>query len=154
MPAANHVEVQHVFPHPIDRVFRRYTDHEGWSDWAGTGRVRLVREGAPDRNGVGAVRAFAFPPNLREEVTVFEPPAAGGGSGRMEYRIIQGGGPLVDHLGEVTFTSQGESTLIVWQISFRSPIPGAGWPLEAALGALFRRMLGGLARDLGPSNAP
>ncbi len=148
MTAANHVEVQHLFPHPIARVFRRYTDHEGWSDWAGTGRVRLVREGAPDRNGVGAVRAFSFPPSLREEVTAFEPPPAAGGGGRMEYRIIQGGGPVRHHHGEVGFTPQGEGTLLVWRISFASPIPGAGALLEVAFGALFRRMLRGLARDL------
>jgi hypothetical protein len=149
MTAPNHVDVQRLFSHPIERVFRRYTDHAGWSDWAGMGPVTLVREGSPDRNGVGSVRAFSAAPGLREEVIAFEPPAAPDSpSARMEYRVIQGAFPLTDHHGEVLFSPQGPSTLVTWRVSFRSRVPGLGWPLERGLGALFRRMLGGLARDL------
>jgi len=148
MTAASHVEVQRLFPHSIERVFRRYTDHEGWSDWAGTGPVTLVQVGSPDRNGVGAVRAFSTAPGLREEVTAFEPPPAAGGGARLDYRVIRGPIPLADHRGEVVFTPQGAGTLVTWRVSFRSRIPGLGWPLERGLTALFGRMLRGLGRDL------
>jgi uncharacterized protein YndB with AHSA1/START domain len=148
MTAGNHIEVERLFPHPVTRVFRRYTDHAGWSDWAGVGRVRLVREGSPDRNGVGSVRAFSAPPSLREEVTVFEPPPAGRGSARMEYRVIQGAFPLADHLGTVTFTPEGEGTRLRWEVSFRSRIPGLGGLIVRGLRVVFDRMLSGLARDL------
>jgi hypothetical protein len=37
---------------------------------------------------------------------------------------------------------------VTWRVSFRSPIPGLGWPLSRALGALFGRALAGLAGDL------
>jgi uncharacterized protein YndB with AHSA1/START domain len=143
------VEVERLFSHPVDRVFRRYTDHAGWSDWAGLGRVRLVREGAPDRNGVGAVRAFSIAPGLREEVIVFEPPAPGGGApARMEYRVLPGPVPMEDHHGEALFVPEGPSTRLTWTVTFRSRIPGLGWPIEVALGVLFSRMLASLARDL------
>ena len=67
------VAVERIFEAPVDRVFARYCDHAGWSDWAGAGRVRLVREGRDERDGVGAVRAFG--PGIQEEVTVYEPPS-------------------------------------------------------------------------------
>jgi uncharacterized protein YndB with AHSA1/START domain len=136
------VEVDRLFPHPVQRVFLRYTDHAGWSDWAGLGRVRLTRLGSPEPNGVGAVRAFSTAPGLREEVTRFEPPSL------MEYRVISGPIPLDDHHGEVRFTPEGSGTRVTWRVSFRSRIPGLGWPLERGLAVLFRRMLASLARDL------
>jgi len=138
----NQVEVVRVFSHPLERVFRRYTDHVGWSEWSGFGRVSLVKEGSPERDGVGAVRAFASAPGLREEVTLFEPNA------RMEYRIVQGGFPLTDHHGEVVFTQQGAATRVTWRVSFASKIPGIGAVMEVALIALFRRVLTQLGKDL------
>jgi uncharacterized protein YndB with AHSA1/START domain len=135
------VEVERYFSHPVERVFRRYTDHAGWTDWAGLGTVRLTREGSPDRNGVGAVRAFSTAPGLREEVVRFEPPT------RMEYRVI-GGVPIKDHHGEVLFASEGSGTRLTWRVTFRPAIPGLGWPTERLLTVLFRRMLASLARDI------
>jgi uncharacterized protein YndB with AHSA1/START domain len=135
------VEVERYIPHPIERVFRRYTDHAGWTEWAGFGRVWLTREGSTERDGVGAVRAFSTAPRLREEVTRFEPPT------RMEYRVVRGA-PIRDHHGEVLFASEGSGTRLTWRISFRSSIPGLGWPMERFITVLFRRMLAALARDL------
>jgi uncharacterized protein YndB with AHSA1/START domain len=136
------IEVERLYPHPPERVFRRYVDHAGWSDWAGVGRVYLTREGSPDANGVGAVRAFASSPGLREEVTAFDPPS------RMEYKIVQGPLPLRDHHGTVLFTPEGPGTKLTWRVTFDSAIPGLGWVVERGLGVMFRRMLEGLARDL------
>ncbi len=121
------VEVDRLFPHPTGRVFQRYTDHVGWSEWAGLGRVRLTREGAPDRNGVGAVRAFSVAPGLREEVTVFEPPAAGASSpARMEYRVTRGPVPMADHRGEVIFTPEGivDAAHLARLVPLGDPRPG------------------------------
>ena len=42
------ITVERFIDHPIEEVFRRYTDHEGWSEWAGFGKVRLAREGSPE----------------------------------------------------------------------------------------------------------
>jgi uncharacterized protein YndB with AHSA1/START domain len=145
LPAMNDrhtVTVERTIDHPVELVFRRYTDHAGWSRWAGLGRVRLVREGSPDRDGVGAVRAFALSPGLREEVIAFEPPE------RMEYRISQGAYPLTDHHGEVLFAPEGRSTRVTWKVSFRSRLPGLGGMVSAGLTLLFRRILSRLARDL------
>jgi uncharacterized protein YndB with AHSA1/START domain len=136
------VTVERSFDHPIEAVFRRYTDHAGWSDWAGFGKVRLVREGSPERDGTGSVRAFANAPGLQEEVTRFEPPS------RMDYRISQGGFPLTDHHGEVHFETEGKGTRVTWRVSFRSRLPGTGWALRRGIDMMFRRVLAGLARDM------
>ena len=136
------IEVVRIFPHPQERVFRRYCDHAGWSQWAGVGPVRLVKEGSPDRDGVGAVRAFAFPPGLREEVTLFEPPS------RLEYRISQGGFPVTGHRGEVLFTQQGAATRVTWRVSVASKIPGTSRVIEFLLEAFFRQVLTRLGREL------
>ena len=136
-----HVELSRHFPHPRSVVFARYTDHESWGDWTGMGRVRLVREGTPHRNGVGAVRAFGGLP-LREEVTGFEEPT------RMLYRVSAGGFPVTDHRGEVVFDEAGNGTRVTWRVRFRSRLPGTGLLLERGLHALFRRILSALAKDL------
>ena len=146
--AMHRIEVERTFPHSVERVFRRYTDHVGWSDWAGLGKVRLVHGGSPDRNGVGAVRAFAVAPGLREEVVRFDPPADDRASARMDYRVVAGPIPMKDHLGEVTFVPEGEGTRLTWRVSFSKTLPGLGGAVERALTMLFRRMLAGFARDL------
>lgn len=136
------VTIERRFDHPIETVFRSYTDHEGWTKWAGFGRVYLVREGSPERNGVGSVRAFSLAPGLREEVTLFEPPT------RMEYKVTQGAFPLTDHLGEVMLEPDGQGTRMVWRVSFRSKIPGAAWVIGRGLRKVFGRVLRGLDRHL------
>lgn len=136
------VEVERRFAAAPERVFGVYTDHEGWSRWAGFGRVRLVREGSPDRNGVGAARAFDKAPGLVEEVTAFEAPT------RLGYRIAAGGGPLGDHAGEVRFEPVAGGTRLAWRVEFRSKIPGAGPLIALGVRAVFARMLDGLEREL------
>ena len=63
------VEVIRRFDAPPQAVWDVYTDHARWSEWAGLGRSKLEREGSPDRNGTGALRALG-PPILpaREEI--------------------------------------------------------------------------------------
>ncbi len=136
------LEVEQFIPHPIERVFARYTDHVGWSEWAGTGRWSLVREGSPDKNGVGCVRALSTYPGLREEVVRYEAPT------RMDYRIVKGLIPLTDHLGEVRFAPEGSGTRVTWRVSFRPTVPGLGWLLERGLSRVFARMLIDLSKDL------
>lgn len=138
----NHVEVTRELSHPRARVFARYTDHERWGEWTGLGRVRLVKDGAPERDGIGAIRAFAAAGPLREEVTGYEAPS------RMTYRIAAGGFPITDHHGEVVFEETGAGTRVTWRVRFRSRLPGTGWLIERGLRRLFTTLLGRLARDL------
>jgi hypothetical protein len=136
------VEVQQMIAAPVRQVWERYTDHVSWSEWAGMGRVRLDREGVPPPNGVGCVRAIGpAVATAFEEILSFEIPQ------RMTYRVIRGGIPIKDHLGEVLFEAQGDATLITWRCRFNSRVPGLGPFLRVLVSSLFRRALASLARD-------
>lgn len=138
------VEVRHHFNAPIERVWARYTDHVSWSEWAGIGRVKLAREGAPPPNGVGCVREFAAGGmGLQEEVLAFEPPQ------RMTYKIVRGGGPIADHRGDVAFEPRDGGTDVIWRCQFRSRIPGLGGLMRFGITRMFSGALRGLERDLG-----
>jgi uncharacterized protein YndB with AHSA1/START domain len=129
------VEVERIIEAPPEVVFARYTDHAGWTAWAGTGKVSLAREGAPDKNGVGCVRAFESAMGLREEVIEFDPPH------RMAYRIAHGGFPIKDHRGEVRFEPHARGTRLVWSVEFGSRIPFSERAIAGFLGRMFDRLL-------------
>lgn len=137
-----HVEVERRFAAPPAQVWKVYTDHAGWSAWAGLGRARLETEGHPDRNGVGAVRCFTTGGvSVFEEVLSFEPPK------RMTYRVVRGGIPIMkDHLGEVLLEPDGAGTRLIWRCRFDSSVPGLGAPMRWLVTRLFRRALEGLAK--------
>jgi hypothetical protein len=120
------VEVSRVIPGIPADVFAKFTDHVGWTSWAGAGKVTLVREGSPDKNGLGAVRSFSPPMfailmplvlNLSEEIIDFEPPS------RMVYRIVKGGFPARNPRGEVRFEAHPQGTCVVWKVEITSRIP-------------------------------
>jgi uncharacterized protein YndB with AHSA1/START domain len=136
------VEVVRRFDAPPEQVWKIYTDHAGWSSWAGLGRARLATEGHPDRNGVGAVRCFTKAGiSAYEEVLSFEPPK------RMTYRVVRGGIPIMtNHLGEVRLEPDGAGTRLTWRCRFDSSVPGLGPPMRWMVTRLFRRALEGLAR--------
>jgi uncharacterized protein YndB with AHSA1/START domain len=135
------VEVREVIPAPPQVVWDRYTDHVSWTQWAGIGKVRLVREGEPPPNGVGCVRAISSGGvEVQEEVVSFEPPR------RMTYRLIKGAVPLRDHFGEVTFEPHADGTLVTWRCQFQSRIPGLGGLSRLFITRLFRTALTGLSR--------
>jgi uncharacterized protein YndB with AHSA1/START domain len=133
-----HVEVTHRYAAPPQVVWDVYTDHARWSEWAGTPGSKLVVEGSPDRNGVGAVRAFVG--GLREEILEFEPPK------RMAYTVVGGFFPVRNHLGEVTLEPDGEGTRIVWRCRFEPKIPGTGALTERFVRFFFARGLRGLEK--------
>jgi len=138
-----HVEIEKRVHAPRQLVFDTYTDHVGWGDWGGVGRVQLEREGSPPPNGVGCVRVITRSGlSVWEEVLSYEPPK------RMTYRVVKGGLPFRDHLGEVCFEEDGEGTRIVWRCRFESAIPGLGPVFRRIVEAVFRGVLDGLARRL------
>jgi SAM-dependent methyltransferase len=114
------VEVVRRFEAPPEQVWKVYTDHAGWSAWAGLGRARLETEGHPDRNGVGAVRCFQT-----GGVSVFEE---------------------VVGFDEVVLEPDGAGTRLIWRCRFGSRIPGLGAPMRWMVTRLFRRALEGLAK--------
>lgn len=138
-----HVEVVKIINAPVQKVWDRYTDHVSWTQWAGLGKVRLAKEGVPPPNGVGCVRVISSGGvEVHEEVLSFDAPR------RMTYRVIKGGIPIKDHLGEVEFEAQGDATHITWRCRFDSKIPGLGGVFRWLITRLFRNALKGLERTM------
>ena len=104
---------------PPDQVWDALADHEAMSSWGPGVKVTLTEQGAPDRNGVGAVRRIAAPgpaPAIVEEITRFEPGKALG------YKAL-GGVPFRNYQGEVLLTPEGAGTRIAWAISADRRVP-------------------------------
>jgi uncharacterized protein YndB with AHSA1/START domain len=144
------VEVERVFAVPPAELWRVYTDHARWKEWAGFRDSWLEREGAPDRNGAGCVRGFSGLPGqaVFEEVLEFEPPR------RMTYRLVRGGLPIRDHLGEVLLEPDAGGTRLVWRCRFVSKLPGLGGVIRRGIRYFFARALDGLARHLAAASGP
>lgn len=115
-------------------VFTRFTDHQGWVDWAGVQEVVLRQRGDPPPNGLGAIRVMrARGIAVEEEVTRFDPPKC------MAYRLVAGI-PVREYEGEVHFEPGPVGTRVTWRVRFKATIPGTG-PL---LGRGIRRYLVGV----------
>lgn len=139
------VEVERHFDAPIEDVWKVYTDHAGWSAWAGFSKSWLEVEGREDRNGTGAVRAFGSGGvTAYEEVLEFDPPK------RMTYRVVRGGLPMKNHLGEVVLSREDGGTRLTWRCRFDSKVPGLGGLMKFFVTRVFRGALEGLARHAFP----
>lgn len=103
----------------IDHAWEVLADHEGMTSWGPGIKVTLTKQGAPNRNGVGAVRSIVAPgpaPTIVEEITAFEP-------GRfLGYRALSGV-PLKGYRGEVELTDQGGKTFVRYTVHADSRVP-------------------------------
>jgi uncharacterized protein YndB with AHSA1/START domain len=105
---------------PVDIVWEVLTDHRAYAKWGAVKTATLETEGAPDVNGVGAVRRLADGPLVvREEVLEFEPKT------RFVYTVLSGP-PVRDYRATVTLRPEGTSTSVRWNVAFRGKIPFTG----------------------------
>ncbi|MFL6157169.1 MAG: SRPBCC family protein [Marmoricola sp.] len=117
----------------VDHVWSVLSDNEGMSTWGPGLKVTLDREGAPTRDGVGAVRRISAPgpmPAIVEEVVTFEP------GSRFGYRA-RAGVPFKNYGGEVVLTPAGAETRIDYSITLDQRVP----LVERAAAALVARVL-------------
>ncbi|MCE5292499.1 MAG: SRPBCC family protein [Nocardiaceae bacterium] len=95
------------------------SDPDVMARWTPYRQVTLEKAGAPEPNGVGAVRAMrGFGPTVRERITTFEPPA------RMRYELVAGL-PFRDYTGEITVEPHNSGSRITCVIRFRTVVPGS-----------------------------
>ncbi len=92
------IEIDKTFPFPVDALFHHLSEHENLSALFAPAKVRRVKAGDVEPNGVGSVRRLSLPltPPFEETVTEFEPDR------RIAYRITKGS-PLRDHFGKWCF---------------------------------------------------
>jgi hypothetical protein len=128
------IDLDKTLAAPIDDVFELLSDHAGYTRFRGFRTADLVREGAPDPNGVGALRALAvWPLRFEEEITAFERPT------RMDYLIRKVNIPLDHDGGTIALSPAGSGTRVLWRSTFTVPVPVVGGALGAVLAALIKR---------------
>lgn len=113
---------------------------ERWREWAWMTRTFLLRPGAPEADGVGALRRFGIGPvgGSREEVVAWEPPH------HLGYVVVSGL-PVRRYRSDVVLEGDALGTVIRWDGSFDALVPGTGPGLRMVL----QRMVGGFARRVG-----
>jgi hypothetical protein len=126
---------------PPNTVFDVVTDHRSYSDYTPLRKAVLEREGAPEPDGLGAIRALHLVgPPMREEVVGFERP------NRFVYRLLSGL-PVRDHVGTVTISGNGTGSLMRYEIETTPTVPLAGAAVVAAMKVAIGRLMGGVAAE-------
>jgi uncharacterized protein YndB with AHSA1/START domain len=134
------IEVSRTIAAPPERIWPLLADHEGMKKWAPVREVIRRRPGAPEPDGVGAVRTVrAFGMVVDERITAFEPGV------RLGYTLVEGA-PLRDHTGEIVLEPGAGGTRVAWRVRFRPLVPGTGWLLARVLRRGLERSLEGLRR--------
>jgi len=134
-------------PHPPERVFAHFADHEGLARWLGVDRVELLRA-VPD-GGAGTVRRVhlhlpgGLPTSLEETIERAEPPR----------RLVYRGKPgllLNRYQGDLRFPVTPDGCSVEWTIHLATRLPGADQALALHLTRLFWEGLRRLESLLGP----
>ena len=120
---------------PPEFVFDVLTDHCGYTKITPVRKAVLEREGEPEPNGLGAIRALsALPgPPMREEVIAYERPS------RFSYTVLSGL-PVRDHVGTVELHPKDGGTEIVYALKTI--------PTPTLIGPVFMPILKKAIRDL------
>ena len=125
--------VEAVTSASVDVVWPLLGQAAQWKEWSFLTKSGLERAGAPDPDGVGAVRRFSrYGVGSREEVVAWEPPR------HLAYRILQGF-PVRNYRSDVTLEPAGAGTRIKWAGSFDPKFPGTGRLIEAVLAVMMRK---------------
>ncbi len=125
---AKQVHVTHDFAKPPDRVFAYLSEHENLGPLFGA-KVKRLRDGDDDRNGVNSARELKVGPLPPFVETVHEVVP----NKKIVYRITKGS-PLKDHVGVMQFSPlPGGGTHFDYTIRIASTIPGLAPIVGAAL---------------------
>jgi len=125
---------------PIDRIFDLLSDHANYHLLPGVKKSRLVRNGKPNKNGVGAIREItAGPAWFSEEITAYTRPT------RMDYRILESSPPLEHGGASIRLEKTADGTVVTWSSKMRVTIPVIGGLLTPVIA---RRMEKGFIATL------
>jgi carbon monoxide dehydrogenase subunit G len=125
---------------PLDQAWSVLADHAGMSKWGPITAV-VEKPGAPERDGVGAVRRISAPgpaPAIVEEITAFDAPT------RLGYKALAGV-PFKGYSGEVVLSPAGAGTRIEWTLTAQQRVP---FVEQAALKAVSTVLLQAYVRFL------
>lgn len=115
------IHLQRHLRAPAEKVFDVLADHAGYVHFPGVKSAKLVKEGSPERNGVGAVRAIDVGlASFEEEITAYERPT------RLAYKILRSR-PRIEHEGgEMLFRAVPDGVEVTWTSRLHIPVPIVG----------------------------
>ena len=127
---------------PIEKVFDLLADHGNYQKNFGVKESRLVKEGKPDKNGLGAVRYInAGPIQFEEEVTFYDRPRG------YDYLITKCSAPLEHKGGQIRLESAGNATQVTWTSVLRVRVPIVGGLLTRILTGKLEQAFGSMLKQ-------
>jgi uncharacterized protein YndB with AHSA1/START domain len=136
------VTVTRTINAPIEKVFDLLADHANYKANFGVKESKLLKEGKPDRNGLGAVRYIdAGIMRFEEEITHYERPR------RYDYLITKCSAPLEHQGGSIRFESAGNATRVTWTSTMRMRVPIVGGLLSRVLASKIGQAFGSMLKE-------
>ncbi|MEC7118420.1 MAG: SRPBCC family protein [Pseudomonadota bacterium] len=139
------INVRQRFNQPPEQVFAALGTHQGLNQLFWPIQVQRVRDATDPQHpdGVGSVRkmGLGWIKPLAEQITAYEPNAL------VEYTVI-GRAPIKHHLGRLTFTADGQGTLVDYHISLESDLPFVAPTVLNGLQLAIRLGLARMARNI------
>ena len=136
------VTVTRTIHAPVEKVFDLLADHANYQANFGVKGSKLLKEGKPDRNGLGAVRWIdAGIMQFEEEVTHYDRPR------RFDYLIIKCSAPLEHQGGSLRFESAGNATKVTWTSTMRVKVPVVGALLTPLLASRIGQAFGAMLKQ-------
>jgi uncharacterized protein YndB with AHSA1/START domain len=142
------VEVVRDMAASRDQVFKLISDHRAYVRYPGVKAASLIKQGAREADGLGAVRALSVEGGVTfvEEITRFEP------GKRMDYLILNKWLPMRHKGAVITLESHGGMTRVRWVSRFEVPLPLVGGLIGRKMVAQFTQgftvMLAAMAAQL------
>ncbi|HEY6771395.1 MAG TPA: SRPBCC family protein [Solirubrobacterales bacterium] len=137
------IHVTRTIPAPPEAVFDRLADHANYDRFRGIHASRLLREGEPPPDGVGALREIKVRPlTFHEEITAYERP------NRFDYLIVKLSVPFEHHGGSIRLTPDGDGTHVDWRSSYTVPTPLIGRLQEVIWKPMLVRGFGRVLEDV------
>jgi ribosome-associated toxin RatA of RatAB toxin-antitoxin module len=127
------VHVSVLIKQPLEQVFAKVSNHRKFLSGGGLA-CHLIKKGAPDKNGLGAVRTVRSAKyTFTEQITAFVENES------FDYLItdIKPKLNLVHHNGWLEFAQEGQHTRVDWHTHFTITTPIVG----RLIGKLFARQL-------------
>lgn len=137
------LHVTRTIPGPPEPIFDLLADHAHYDRFRGIDGSRLLRQGDPPPNGVGALRQIVVRPlRFDEEITAYERPS------RLDYLIVKLNVPFEHHGGSIALTPDGAGTRVDWRSSFTVPVPVVGRGIELPWFLTLRRGFNRVLEDV------
>jgi len=121
------IKMVQTFNAPVTEVFAALSDHETFGKICGI-NVTRIQEGAEQPNGLGSIRKLSIGPlpSFQETITDFKE------NELIEYKITQGS-PIKNHVGRLSFSTQGDMSVLHYTIDLESKIPLTSGLIKAVL---------------------